>query len=156
MQKDREKESPSLVAQSDVIATNSVSIVGLRLALPWGDGSNVGAGTESLQGRYWLATCVVKFVNLSWGLFQAIEASIEVADPRCPIGETQGLSDKDVIFKGGIQEGDVDVHKAEVNIHCSATGEHDTHACHANDGGERFSVINALPLTASFLRQSAL
>jgi hypothetical protein len=49
MRKDRENVSPSkLVAQSAVIATNSGSIVGLRLALPWSDCSYVGAGTKSL------------------------------------------------------------------------------------------------------------
>ena len=57
MRKDREKESPSkLVAQSAVIATNSGSIVGLRLALLWSGCSCTGVGTGALAGRYWLGT----------------------------------------------------------------------------------------------------
>jgi hypothetical protein len=56
-------------------------------------------------------------VELTWGLFEAVQAPLEVAHLSRSVSEAKGLPNADILFDRGIEEGRINVKMAQLEVH---------------------------------------
>jgi hypothetical protein len=94
--------------------------------------------------------CTEEHVELARGMFQAVEASFEVTHFGRAIIETEGLADLYVLYDAGVEERSADVELTQFKVVGGRDGEEETKAGHADDMGERFRIVEANTLAATF------
>jgi hypothetical protein len=68
---------------------------------------------------------------------------------RHAIRETERLADVHVLLDGGVEESNVDVELTQFKDAGGRDGEEEAKAGHADDGGERFRIVEAIALVAT-------
>jgi hypothetical protein len=107
------------------------------------------AGAENVDSRVRNAMlppivdepCTEEHVQLAGGLLQAVLATLEVTHFGRAIDEAEGLADVHVFLNGCVETRCVDVKLAKLKVAGGSDGQEETHAGHADDKGERLSVI---------------
>jgi hypothetical protein len=94
--------------------------------------------------------CTEQHVELARGLFESVEATLEVTHFRRAISEAEGLANVHVLLDWGVEERSVDVMLTQLKVADGRDGEEEAKTCHADDGGERFRVVEACALIAPF------
>jgi hypothetical protein len=89
-------------------------------------------------------------VELARGLFESVEAALEMTHFRRAISEAEGLADLHVLLDWGVEERSVDVKLAQFKVAGGRDGKEEAKAGHADDRGERFRVVEAIALVAPF------
>jgi hypothetical protein len=89
-------------------------------------------------------------VELARGLFEGVEATLEMTHFRRAISEAEGLAYVHVLLDWGVEERSVDVKLTHLEVAGGRDGKEETKAGHAGDMGERFRIVEASALAAPF------
>jgi hypothetical protein len=92
--------------------------------------------------------CAKEHVELARGLFQAVNEAFEMTYLKRVISEAEGLADVHVLLDGGVEKGNVDIELTQFKVAGGRDGEEEVKAGHADDGGERFRIVEANVLAA--------
>jgi hypothetical protein len=69
---------------------------------------------------------------------------------RRAIREAKGLSNANLLLDGGVEKRSVDIKLTQLKVTGGHDGEEEAKACHADDGEERFRIVEANALAATF------
>jgi hypothetical protein len=94
--------------------------------------------------------CTKEHVELARGMFQAVEAALEMTHFRRAISEVEGLVNVHVLLDWGVEERSVDVKMAQFKVAGGRDGKEEAKVGHADVRGERFRVVEANALAAPF------
>jgi hypothetical protein len=91
-----------------------------------------------------------KHVELARGLFESIEAALEMTHFRRAISEAEGLADVHVLLDWDVEECSIDAKLTQFKVAGGRDGTEEAKASHGGNMGERFRVVEAIALAAPF------
>jgi hypothetical protein len=92
--------------------------------------------------------CTHEHVELARGLFESVEAALEMTHVRRAISEAEGLADVHVLFNWGVEERSFVDKLVQFKVAGGRDGKVEAKAGYADDKGERFRVVEASALVA--------
>jgi predicted hydrocarbon binding protein len=98
----------------------------------------------------------MRMLNSRGGLLETVQATLEMTDIGRSVREAKGLSNVDILFDMGIEEGGINVQMAELEVHTCRNGEKLSQASHYDDGGERLCVVESGALAAALSNKASL
>jgi hypothetical protein len=85
--------------------------------------------------------CTKYHFELAGGLFESVEAALEVTHFGRAIGEAKGLADVHVYLDEGVEKRCVDVKLAEFKVASDCDGQEEAQDGHADGKGERLCEV---------------
>jgi hypothetical protein len=89
-------------------------------------------------------------VELAWGLFKSVEATLEMTHFGRAISEAEGLADVHVFLNRGVEKRNVDGKLTQFKVAGGCDGKEEAKAGHADDRAERLRILEANALAAPF------